>query len=338
MNLKPPLDGSVLESAIAAYRVSRMLFSALELDLANHLEPGPLDAAALARATGTDCESLAAFLDALAAWGVLRRDEDRRYGLTDFSRRMVDGAEGGADRALLLGWVGSAALYEAFGDLTQTLRTGQSAFQARYGTGFYGFLAQHPEERRRYKAAMEATAEAFARCADAYDFGAAELIVDVGGGQGAFLHEILRRHARPRAICFDTADTIASAADHTPAASAGRITYVGGDAFASVPVGGDVYLTSTVLRCFDDAACVRLLRNIRAAIAPHGTLLCFELVMTPGRDDPARALADLTARAVYGGRDRTEEEFRTLLRAGGFELRRTLPTGVASEGLEAVPS
>lgn len=318
LNLKPPLEPSVLESAVAAYRVSRLLFSALELDIAGHLAAGPLDAAALARATATHQDSLRAFLDTLAAFGVLGRDEREHYSLTDFGRRMVAGAEGSANRALLLGWIGSASLYEAFGALTQTLRSGRSAFESVHGNGFYGYLARRPEEGRRYEEAMETTADAFAACAAAVDFGDAKLIVDIGGGQGALLHEILRRHPGPRAICFDTPDVVASAAEHTPPESAGRIAYVGGDALGSVPAGGDVYLTSTVLRCFSDDACARLLRNVRAAIAPDGRLLCFELVLPPQRDDPARALADLTARVVYGGRDRTEDEYRTLLRAGGF--------------------
>jgi hypothetical protein len=337
LNLKPPLEPSVLESAVAAYRVSRLLFSALELDIAGHLAAGPLDAAELARATATHQDSLRAFLDALAAFGVLSRDEREHYSLTDFGRRMVAGAEGSANRALLLGWIGSASLYEAFGGLTQMLRRGRSAFEAVHGTGFYGYLARHSEEGRRYEQAMEATAEEFAACAAAVDFGDAKLIVDVGGGRGALLHEILRRHPGPRAICFDTPDTVASAGERTPPESAGRIAYVGGDALSSVPAGGDIYLTSTVLRCFSDDACGRLLSNIRAAIASDGKLLCFELVLPPQRDDPARALADLTARVVYGGRDRTEAEYRALLRTGGFELQRIVATGGFSVGLEAVP-
>jgi len=91
------------------------------------------------------------------------------------------------------------------------------------------------------------------------------------------------------------------------------------------------------LRCFDDNDCSRLLKNIRAAIPIGGKLLCFEIVMPPERDDPARALADLTARVVYGGQDRTEEDFRSLFRDCGFALQRVIATEGTTVGLEAVP-
>lgn len=310
-----------------------MLFAAAALDLPNHLAEGPLDAAALAARTATHAPSLTSLLDALTGWGVFARDTAGRYALTPFSQRLVTGAAQAANVPFLLGWVGLPATYAAFGDMLHTLRTGESAFRARHGVDFYAYLAQHPEAAQLYEAAMEATADAFENGAAAYDFSAAQLVVDVGGGQGAFAAAILARHPQLKAIAFDLPAVIARAQPLDPAL-AGRLELVGGDVFQAVPAGGDVYLTSTVLRCFDDERCRQLLRNIRAAMPAHGRLAAFEMVMPAGRTDLAMNTADLTARVLYGGRDRTEREFAELLAQAGLRHTRTLPVG--SDGLMAI--
>ena len=97
MNLAPPLDPAVLEQSIGLFRLSRMIFAAASLRIAEHLAAGPLDAEALARATDTHPASLASLLDVRSAWGVFERKADTRYALTSFSERMVPGAPNAAN-------------------------------------------------------------------------------------------------------------------------------------------------------------------------------------------------------------------------------------------------
>lgn len=339
MDLTPPLDPAVLERVFGLYRLARMLFAAAALDVAGHLAGGPLDAAGLAARTATHAPALASLMDALAGWGVFARDEAGRYALTPFSQRLVRGAANAANVPLLLGWVGLPATYEAFGDLLHTIRTGESAFRARHGADFYAYLAQHPEAAQLYEAAMEATTDSFQSSAAAYDFSSARLIVDVGGGQGAFAAAILARYPDLRAVSFDLPDVIARAQAPDPAV-AGRLVLAGGDVFQAVPAGGDIYVTSTVLRCFDDVRCLQVLRNIRAAMPAHARLAAFEMVMPEQRDNLALNTADLTARVLYGGRDRTEREFAELFAQAGLRHTRTLPPapGGAISILEAGPA
>ena len=336
MNLTPPLDPAVLEQAVSAFRLSRMLFAVASLDVASHLVAGPQDATSLARATNTHKASLSSLLDALVCWGVFSRDEQNRYGLTPFSQRLVRGTENATNIPFLLGWVGFPAIYEAYGDLLHTLRTGESAFQGRYGTGFHAYLTQHPELGMLYDKAMESTSDAFSQCAKAYDFSNAHTIVDVGGGQGALALEILSRYPDLRAISYDLPEVIARA--HTEQHPAhDRLELVGGDAFEAVPSGGDVYITSTVLRCFDDERCLRLLKNIRAVMPAHSRLAAFEMIIPEGRDNLAMSMADVTARVLYGGCDRTEQQFRDLFAEAGLHLTRLIPVEATMYAVEAVP-
>jgi hypothetical protein len=336
MNLAAPLDPTILEQTFGLFRLSRMLFAVTSLDIADHLVGGPLDALTLARLTNTHPPSLTSLLDALVGWGVFARTSQNQYMLTPFSQRLVRGSENAANIPLLLGWVGLPATYEAFGDLLHTLRTGQSAFQATHGTGFHTYLSAHPEAGELYTAAMEATADSFANCAAAYDFSGAKLIVDVGGGQGAFALEILSRYPELRSISFDLPDVIAHAKTDGHTAH-DRLQLVAGDAFQAVPPGGDIYITSTVLRCFNDDLCLRLLKNIRAAMPPQAKLAAFELLMPDAHDSLAMCQADLTARVLYGGQDRTRREFEELFAQAGLRLVRASVVDVAMHVLEAVP-
>jgi hypothetical protein len=113
MNLSPPLDPSTLERAFGLYRLSRILFAAGALGIADRLTEGPKSAADLARETNTIESPLKSLLDALTGWGVFSRDEHDCYGLTPYSRRMVTAGEGAANLPFLLGWTGLPAAYDA---------------------------------------------------------------------------------------------------------------------------------------------------------------------------------------------------------------------------------
>ncbi|MGE5462599.1 MAG: methyltransferase [Syntrophothermus sp.] len=337
MNLTPPLDPSVLEQAFGAFRLSRLLFAVASLDLASHLVEGPQDAPSLARKTNTHEASLTSLLDALVGWGVFTRDREDRYGLTPFSRRLVPGTENAANIPFLLGWVGFPVTYDAYGDILHTLRTGESAVQGRYGAGFHRFLSEHPEMGALYDRAMGATSDSFVQCAAAYDFSNAHTLIDVGGGQGALALEILSRYPDLHAISFDLPEVIKDAQVGTHPASR-RLEFMGGDAFQKVPSGGDVYMTSTVLRCFDDERCLLLLKNISAAMPAYARLAAFEMVIPAERDNLGMSMADLTARVLYGGCDRTEQQFRDLFARAGLRLRRLIPVEGTMHVLEAVPA
>jgi SAM-dependent methyltransferase len=334
MNLTPPLDPDVLEQAFTAYRLSRLLHAVASLEVAEQLRAGPLDAAALARRTGTHAPSLASAMDALSCWGVFARDGDGQYALTPFSRRLLPGEEGGASVPFLLGWVGHPAVYEGFGDVLYTLRTGRSAVEGRHGTSFQRWLAANPPLGALYQGAMDSTLDGFRRCAAAYDFGRARVVVDVGGGSGAFAREMLARWPRLRAISYDLPEVIEQARCAGPGEA--RLELVAGDAFVFVPTRGDVYVASTLLRCFCDDDAVRLLKSIRAAMRPDARFVAFEMVIPPARDDLAVGMADVTARVVYGGHDRTEAEFDALFARAGLLHTRTFPTGGPIHAIEAV--
>lgn len=158
----------------------------------------------------------------------------------------------------------------------------------------------------------------------AYDFSRVKRLVDVGGGHGLFLSQILAASPKLEGVLFDQPQVVAVAEKHLKGEVAARIKIVKGSFFNSVPEGADAYLLKRILHDWNDQDAARILGNVRRAIPANGKLLLLEsLVDSPV--NPA-GLTDLVM-LVIGGRERTEADFRSLLESSGFSLRRIVPVG-----------
>lgn len=305
------------------YRLSQALYAACALRLPDAVAGGARSAHALAESVGAHPDRVRRLLRALAAEGLFTEDDEGRFGPTPASARLTGESE---DRLMVLGWRVLPATYSAFGHLVDAVRTGDVAFEIANGCSFYDHLAADAAAAHAYDAANASTVDAFAEMAGVYDFGRHRVVVDVGGGDGGMLVCILRRHLQLRGVLFDRPDVAAAAAGHVGEQGLGdRITFVGGNAFESVPAGGDLYITCTVLRCFDDPDCLRLLRSIRAATPPHGRILAFEQLIPDGPAQRPTAMLDLHTMVAYGGRDRTKDEYGSLYAQAGFTLLDAIP-------------
>jgi SAM-dependent methyltransferase len=231
--------------------------------------------------------------------------------------------------------LGAGFVWEPCGALHETIRTGRTAFELVYRAPFFKYLAEHPEDAAVFNAAMSSLPAYIAAFVGAYDFSKFERIVDVGGGHGAKLLAILSANPRLRGTLYDLPAVVAGALAAQRSTVGDRCDIVSGDFFEGVPAGADAYLLSGIVHDWDDEAAVTILRNCRRAIRPDGRLLLVETVLSPS-SDPSRALMDVLMMILTGGRERTEAEFRSLLREAGFALTQVVPTPGASI-LESTP-
>jgi len=173
----------------------------------------------------------------------------------------------------------------------------------------------------------------------AYDFAAAHMVVDVGGGQGTLLASILHAHPKARGVLFDLPHVIASARTRMESTGqAARWECVAGDFFTGVPTGGDLYLLKKVIHDWDDERAQRILTNCRTAMSGTGRLLLMEPLIPPGNEASFNKLLDLLMLVWNaGGRERTEREHQGLLASAGFHLSRVIPTRSGISIIEAVP-
>jgi hypothetical protein len=125
-------------------------------------------------------------------------------------------------------------------------------------------------------------------------------------------------------VLQDLPNVVAGASALRRQGIADRCEIVAGDFFDGVPDSGDAYLLKGIIHDWNDEAAVKILKSCRRAIRPDGTLILLDTVLT-GSDDPSQAMMDLLMMVLTGGRERTEREFKSLLREAGFSLTRVIP-------------
>ncbi|WP_436764231.1 methyltransferase [Streptosporangium sp. V21-05] len=287
--------------------VAEATFAAVRLGVADTLAGRRLYPCEIAERVGAHPGSLGRLLRLLAGVGLADADEDGRYGLTPM------GAMLGRDRlGPLVTLYGEDYFGAAWQGLQHTLRTGETAFEHVFGEPVFAHLTGAPGRASVFNAGMAAGAAFFREVPLAHDFSGARTVVDLAGGTGALLGTVLRDHPQARGILFDVPEVVANAPAHLERMEVlDRCELVGGDLFESVPEGGDVYLLSRILHDWDDDRCVRLLRNCAGAMAPGAELLVIERVVSADTHLPLAY--DLHMMVMTGGRERTEEEYRTLL-------------------------
>jgi hypothetical protein len=178
------------------YWSTQIIYVAAKLGIADLLEEAPQGIDALAQATQTHAPSLYRLMRALGGVGVVIENDDGTYETTTLGRCLVSGSPGALRaRAILNGedW------YTGWGGLLHSVRTGETAFDHLYGMHWFEHMAANPEVAAVFNEAMGSATEGAARAvAAAYDFSGCGTIVDVGGGTGAFLAEILKANPRAR--------------------------------------------------------------------------------------------------------------------------------------------
>ena len=318
------------------YWVSRAVYAAAKIGLADHLANGPKSAADLAGATGSHGPSLHRLMRTLASLGVLCEDDNHCFSLTSLGDALRCGAPGSA-RATILALAGEW-WWRGWEHLPYCLETGKTGMEKAFGTSVFEYLSTQPQDASYFNEAMIGFhgAEPYA-VAEAYDFSGCETVVDVGGGTGNLVAAILERHPRVRAILADLPHVVREVpAVIEPRGLADRVTVEAIDFFASVPERGDVYLLSHVIHDWNEDQCLTILRNCRHAMTPASRLLIVEMVLPVGDTSHPGKLLDLAMLVMPGGQERTEEEYATLLRSAGLELTRVIPTGSAVSVVEAV--
>jgi O-methyltransferase domain/Dimerisation domain len=326
-----------LRRLVNGYQVTQAIHVAATLGIADLLREGPRSSRDLADATQSHARSLHRVLRALAAVGVLHEDDDGRFALTEVGEGLCsDAAEPVGGWAA---YVGRPAHFRAWGALLQAVRTGDSAFVSVHGCDVWEYRAQHPEDGAIFDRAMTDTSRrANRQLLEAYDLGRFDRVVDVGGGHGAFLAAVLAAHPALQGILVDQPHVVADAPAVLEAAGVSdRCAVVAGSFFDGVPAGADAYLLKAIIHDWEDDEALRILGNVRAAVADDGAALVVERELGAPNENPDAKLSDLNMMVGPGGRERTRDEFAALFTDAGFELQRVVPTEIGLNVFEGRP-
>ncbi|MFD4635867.1 methyltransferase [Lentzea sp. NPDC058436] len=305
------------------YLRTACLRAVAQLGVADHLGDEPRPVEELAEATGTDPDFLRRVLRLLATRNIFRQEQDGRFSLLPLGQGLRTDSRSSARWGVVMSAM-NTHWNSAFG-LVEGMRTGKPAFDELYGTPFFDHITSDREAGAEFHRGMDSFSGAARRLAlEAYDFPSTGTVVDVGGGHGGFLRDVLLRHPGLNGVLLDQAHVLpgASPEDVDPQ----RWTEIAGDFFVDVPEGGDVYVLSYVLHDWSDDECVRLLRNCRESMAPGARIAVFDAIVEPGNEPDDAKLLDLVMMMLVPGRERTAEEVADLLRQADLKLDRVVAT------------
>src|SRR5258708_3688690 len=303
-----------------AFWVSRLVYAAAKLGLADQLEAGPMSAAELSSVTHTHAPSLHRLMRTLAGLGILTERDAQRFALTPLGEALKTGAPGSARATLIAS--GSEWSNGAWQQIMYSMETGKTGMEKAWNMPIFDYLAKHPDEAAQFSEAMVGIhgAEPPAVAA-AYDFSGFETVVDVGGATGNLLAAILTQHAGPRGVLFDMPHVVCDAPALLNARGvAERVSIEAGDFFKTVPAGGDVYLLSHIIHDWNEDQCLTILGNCRRAMKPNSRLLIIEMVLPTGDTPHMGKVFDMTMLVIPGGQERTDAEYATLLGKAGFRF------------------
>jgi hypothetical protein len=314
-----PPEQQALDVSLGLWR-SRALAVATELGIADHLASGPLHVNELGARTKSHAPSLFRLMRALESIGLFTQVSPRVFAntrATELLRKDVPGSR----------WAGVMLMsarggeIEAWLGLMGSVQTGHIAVDQTFGYNWWEFLKRNPRQAAIFDEAMRAyTEEVTPTITAALDWSRFSVIVDVGGGIGTQLVDILNAHPSCRGILFDQPDVVARAIPHE------RMERVGGSFFERVPAGADAYLLRQVIHDWADTESTAILKTVRGMANPESRVILIEQIIEEGSGYAMNKWMDLLMLVLVGGQERTVTEYRQLLEMAGFEAERIIPT------------
>jgi 2,7-dihydroxy-5-methyl-1-naphthoate 7-O-methyltransferase len=286
------------------------------LRIADHLAAGTTRIDDLAAASGAHSDSLHRVLRHLVSKGMFEEPSPGRFTLNEPARGLLDSS---ARLGLDLDGFGGRMAY-AWGSLLSAVRTGAPAYHDVFGRPFWEDLRAHPDLAASFDALMGPAGHGAPdpEVLITADWESVRTVVDVGGGTGSLLAEILRARPTVRGTLVDLPPTVARSAEIFKAAGvADRVTTLGQSFFDPLPAGADLYLLKSVLSDWPDHELIAILRRCAEAARPAGRIVVLNGVSPDDSGGPSPALLMMV---LVGGRERSLAEFRELARAAGLEV------------------
>jgi hypothetical protein len=286
------------------------------LRIAHNIEAGKTQIADLAAASSSNAEYLHRVLRHLVEKGVFEEPEPGRFALNEPARGLLDSS-------LLLGLdleqIGGRMAY-SWSSMLQAVKTGRPAYDTVFGLPFWDDLAAHPDIRASFDELMGPAGHGTPDpdVLPGGDWESVRTVVDVGGGTGPLLAEVLRARPHVRGILVDVPAAVAkSGAVFEAAGVADRVTTSAQSFFDPLPAGGDVYLLKSVLSDWPDAEAEEILKRCAEAARPGGRVVLLNGVSP---DDARGPSPELLMMVLVGGKGRTMTEFREMAGRAGLQI------------------
>jgi hypothetical protein len=261
-------------------------------------------------------------LRALASVGIFSESENKYFENTPMSDLLKSGVMRCMPLMFHSDWNDIAWLH-----FIDSIKTSNTAFETAYGKQITDWLRENPQATQIFNEANAAKAVGTHRAIiNVYDFSEFDTITDIGGGNGALMLELLSAYPEMKGIIIDLPNVIKATKDLIAKREyEDRCQLEACNFFADqITAKSDVFLLSNILHDWPDDKCKMILENCRKAMKPESKLLIIEMIIPPGNQPSMAKLLDLEMLVMTGGKERTEEEFRSLIDSAELNLERLI--------------
>nr|AQX17822.1 hydroxycinnamic acids/hydroxycinnamoyl CoA esters OMT [Pinus sylvestris] len=268
---------------------------------------------------------------------------ETRYGLTPASKWLVKGRE--LSMAPMLLMQNDKTTLAPWHHFNECVLEGGVAFKKANGAEIWSYASDHPDFNNLFNNAMACNARIVMKAilSKYQGFHSLNSLVDVGGGTGTAVAEIVRAYPFITGINYDLPHVVATAS------SLSGVQHVGGDMFETVPTGDAIFM-KWIMHDWNDEDCIKILKNCRKAIPDTGKVIIVDVVLDADQGDNTdkkrKKAVDPIVGTVFdlvmvahssGGKERTEKEWKRILLEGGFSRYNIIEIPALQSVIEAFP-
>jgi hypothetical protein len=308
---------------ILAKWISKLIHVVATLKIPDILAEGDKSIADLSEIANTHKDSLYRIMRALSSVGIFTETENRTFANTPLSECLT------ADRLRSTALMFHSWWHDKMWDnLLHTVKTGEPSFEHIFGMPAFDWFEKNPGEAELFHDANNYKAASSHRViADEYDFGGANTVIDIGGGFGGLIIEILKANPAIHGIVADLPGVVSQVGETIKKHNLeDRMSAVECDFFEKVPAGKDIYLLSHILHDWPDDRCATILGNCRQAMNSESRLIIAEMIVPPDNSFSISKLLDIEVLLMGAGKERSKEEFGYLIDSAGLTLARVINT------------
>ncbi|KAH9779263.1 hypothetical protein WN944_014393 [Citrus x changshan-huyou] len=243
---------------------------------------------------------------------------ERLYGLAPVCKFLTQ-KEDGVSLSNLCLVSQDKIVMESWYHLKDAVLEGGIPFNMAYGMNTYEYHGKDPRYNKIFNNGMfsHSTITMKKFLENYKGFEGLKSVVDVGGGIGASLNMIISKYPSIKGINFDLPHVIQDAPAYP------GIEHVAGDMFVSIPKGDAIFM-KWICHNWSEEACVKILKNCYEALPEDGKVIVADCIL-PVLPDTSLAskhviqLDCIMLASTTGGREMTEQDFKTLAKAAGFQ-------------------
>lgn len=309
----------LIKNMLFAYYQTQCLHVVSKLKIADYLENGPCHISKLANKLNVNESKLYRIMRFASALGLFDELADKTFQLNEESKYLLTSAKDSLNTFITLH---GEYFYNSATKILNSLYTEITPFELEFGTLASNYFVDNDKAKFIYNHAMKENSELIAKeIIKAYDFSKFKNIIDIGGGVGSLLANILLVNKKAKGFNFDLPGLEEPSNRYIKNKQiSDRCEFIGGDMFITIPSGGDLYIMKAILQGKSDEVAFKLLSSVKDKLNSEIPLLLIERCITLENNQLACYVNDINMLNVTQGYIRDISEYTNLLAKAGYEI------------------